>query len=106
MIELTPEWVLSSKCKMFFRDDNDIAYLLVSNKYNGYWIDLALQTLGVKYSNFEYPKIGDISERWTFEFPIEEVRADCPNFYALFMERSIWIDEMIRRGIDPCKCKH
>ena len=105
-IMITPEWLLISKCKMAFRDDQNIAYILVDNVYNWNWIDLALRTLGVKYSYFEYPKIGEISERWTFEFPIEEVRNVCPNFYAMFMERSIWIDEMIRRGIDPCNCKH
>jgi len=91
-IEITPEWILDSLSVIHYADGLGNMTITADTVSDSRWIDLALDTINVKYKSdiLEYdPDPEDPYDDFYFEiswqFRIEEVKDDCPNLYAKWM---------------------
>lgn len=91
-IEITPEWILDKLTVTHYADGLGKITITADTVSDSRWIDLALDTINVKYESdiLEYdPDPEDPDDDFYFEiswqFRIEEVKDDCPNLYVKWM---------------------
>lgn len=87
MIELTPEWVLTSLSDYWFADGNGKATVRTTEMYNSDWISLALDTLKIDWELIEFEI--DFVYHYDFEFQIEDIKDGCPYLYKDLVEENI-----------------
>ena len=87
MIELTPEWVLTLLSDVFFADGNGKATVRTTEMYNSEWINLALDTLKIKWELFESEI--EFDYYYDFEFQIEDIKEECPSLYRKLTDENI-----------------
>lgn len=85
LIELTPEWILDKLTVTHYTDGKGNITISTDTVSDSRWIDLALDTLGVKYKTCTVgydpePEKQYFEVQW--EFKIEGIKIDCPNLYA------------------------
>lgn len=83
-IEISPEWVLDKLSITHQPDGKGNITICSDTVSDSHWIDLAFETLGVKYETRTVgydpdPKKQYFEVQW--EFKIEAVKEDCPNLY-------------------------
>ena len=90
-IEITPEWILNKfPISEHAPGDGDII-LTTGSVEASFWIDLALDTLGILYETdvmgFDpesEPQDDYFEIYWIFE--IEDIKQDCPKLHAKWLE--------------------
>lgn len=92
LIELTPEWILDKLAITDHVDGKRNVTISADTVSDSRWIDLALDTLGVKYETCTVGYDPDPEKHYfevQWEFKIEDIKVGCPNLY----EKWIIIDE-------------
>jgi hypothetical protein len=110
LIELTPEWILEKLTVTHYADGRGNVTITADTVSDSRWIDLALDTLGVKYETNTVgydpdPKKQYFEVQW--EFKIEDIKIDCPNLYAKWkiMDAQAYRLWEVQRLIDSSKKK-
>jgi len=83
-IELTPEWILDKLTVTHYADGTGKVLITTDTDSDSCWIELALDSLGVKYETCTLCYDPDHSKRFfesQWEFKIEDIKADCPILY-------------------------
>lgn len=81
-IELTPELVLQKKTLTWTANGNGYVLIFAKSLTDANCIELALKTLNISYitnDNFHLHD-GNIMLKG-FEFKLDDIQKDCPNFY-------------------------
>ena len=86
MIELTPEWVLKNLSDHWFALGEGYAVIAVSDEFSAAWIELALDTLDIEWEVEEHFIDGVIYSQ--YDFDIEELKEECPEFYEELIEEN------------------
>lgn len=85
-IEITAEWILSALTYLAEADGNGTIILMSDNLSDSQWIDLALDSIGVKYESdmnndgFKPDDPDSVLVFWNFK--IDEIKFDCPNLFT------------------------
>lgn len=91
-IEITLEWILDKLTVTHYADGLGNITITADTVSDSRWIDLALDTINVKYESDilehdpdpENP-FDDFIFEISWQFRIEEVKDDCPNLYVKWM---------------------
>jgi len=83
-IEINPEWVLEKLPHTIFADEKGYVTIGTDSVTDSHWIDLALNTLKIKYESvmvgyYPDPKKQYFEVRW--QFKIDDIKNDCPTFF-------------------------
>jgi hypothetical protein len=86
-IEITPEWVLSELPQSHYADGNGNVSVDSDTISNAKWIELALNSLHIPYTQNEY---GDAINLFIdFEFKLEDIHTGCPELYKKMKELDV-----------------
>jgi hypothetical protein len=84
LIELTPEWILDKLTVTHYADGKGKVTICADTVSDSRWIDLALDTLGVKYKTFCVGYDPDPEKQYfevQWKFKLDAIKAECPNLY-------------------------
>ena len=84
IIELNPEWILDKLTVTHHADGRGSITITADSVSDSHWIDLALDTLGVKYETCTVGYDPDPEKQYfevQWEFKIEDIKVDCPILY-------------------------
>ncbi len=84
IMELTPEWVLEKLPHTMYADGKGNVTISSDNVSDSHWIDLALDTIGIKYESVTVGYDPDPEKQYfevQWEFKIEDIKVDCPALY-------------------------
>ena len=90
-IAITPEWILNEMPITHIADGKGNVQIHTIFQFEGSWIKLALQTLGMAYKQLAWHKT-DNRFFAQFEFRIADIQEECPALY----EKLNAMDEIIR----------
>jgi hypothetical protein len=79
-IKITPEWILTEIPITHIVDGQGNVLVHTVINFDGSWIKLALQTLGIEYKQLAWEKTEDHFFA-QFEFKINDIREECPVLY-------------------------
>ena len=96
MIELTPERVLTLLSDVCFADGNGKATVRTTEMDNSKWINLALDTLKIKWELLEFEI--EFDYYYDFEFQIGDIKAECPNLYRKLIDENIKLFQNTHKG--------
>ena len=83
-IEIFPEWILDKSTVTHHADGRGNITIRADTVSDSRWIDLALDTLGIKYEAFIAGYDPDAAKQYfavQWEFKIEDIKTECPNLY-------------------------
>lgn len=84
-LEVYPEWILDNMTFPYYIDGHGNITIVTDSVSDAYWIDLALNTLGVKYSSQTIGYDPDPERQYfevQWEFNIEAIKDECSNLYV------------------------
>ena len=94
-IKIRPEWVLEKMPHTSFADGEGNISIYTACATDACWIELALETLGIIYDNYDVlDDYDDLS--FGFDFRIEDIQDECPSLYKRMKE--IDLKNMIRKN--------
>ena len=79
-IKLTPEWILDKFSLSRYADGKGVIYFY-SDEENCHWIELALETLGIKIIKDEIVLDCKGTSVFSFELLLDEIMDECPTLY-------------------------
>ena len=83
-IELNPEWILDKLAVTHYADGKGNITITTDSVSDSRWIDLALDTLGVKYETHCVGYDPDPEKQYfevQWEFKVEDIKTECPNLF-------------------------
>ncbi len=84
-IEISPEWILDKLTVTHHADGEGNITISADSVSDSHWIDLALDTLKIKYKTVTVGYDPDTEKQYfevQWEFKIENIKTECPNLYA------------------------
>jgi hypothetical protein len=109
-INISPEWVLDKLTSAYSVNGEGDVRITADTISVSRWIDLALETLGIKYETHTVDKDPEPEEQYfkvQWEFKIEDIKAECPNLYNkwIIMDAQAYRFWEVQRLIDSSKKK-
>ena len=88
VIELKPEWILNKLTVTHHADGRGVVTITADSVSDSHWIDLALDTIGIKYEACTVGYDPDPAKQYfeaQWEFKIEDIINECPNLYKTWI---------------------
>ncbi len=112
IIELTPEWILNKLPITHYDDGKGKITICADTVSDSRWIDLALETLGVKYETWTVGYDPDPEKQFfevQWEFKIEDIKSECPSLWDKWklmddaQAYRLWQAQQLMYSIDKIK---
>jgi hypothetical protein len=102
-IEISKEWVLGTLPSISEPNGNGTMILVTDNLSDSHWIDLVLDSIGVKYDNDiidgdELALDEPVSFLIYWKFRIEEIKFECPNLFAEWTKMDLLNSALSRKN--------
>jgi hypothetical protein len=85
-VDLSCEWILEKLAFTHFSEGNGVGWIETDSGMESMFVELALNTLGIKYSEDEYINEHNNEFYMQYKFKIKDIKDECPNLYKMMHE--------------------